>query len=99
MTHEPECPANWGVGEMQKPCSICPIIRKAYERGRKDAEEAIQQVHFPADLGEMYGLDSLKGTLVCDECESIFYEGGGEGTRPSLWPCSTIRAAREDGVR
>ena len=59
------------------------------------AVDQVRELHSPRDLGEMYAITPLRGTLVCEECELLFYEGGGEGERASLWPCPTIRALDE----
>lgn len=49
MSHEPECPAHWGVGEPTDPCTFCAIARAAYRRGvenkRQQAAEAYAKGH------------------------------------------------------
>lgn len=98
--HEPECfaydDANAPYGSTSPDC-VCETARAAYRRGREDADKALERLHYPTDLGIWYGLPHLEGVLACNECENLFYEGGGEGERLSLWPCPTITAARGDG--
>jgi hypothetical protein len=68
----------------------------AYEQAIRDCIAATESLHFPTDYGEWYGIEAMKGTLVCEHCNDNCHSQSGVmcDSPDALWPCETITILR-----
>ena len=65
--HLPECPGNWGVGQMPDgPCTLCDMLRACEQRVLDAARQAVAALHRPVPVIECGG--TCGWGKDCPEC-------------------------------
>jgi hypothetical protein len=97
MNHDPLCSYyKPGVFWESHVCVTCDLIAKVRRDMLAKCIAATESLHFPTDYGEWYGIEAMKGTLVCEHCNDNCHSQSGVmcDSPDALWPCETITVLR-----